>query len=140
MPILNMIATGLTGSTSVTGIHQLLRNKKNTPRVDLLGAQGLKKLFYKRAKLPNKQAYWGSLAGDMIFNSFYYSLLTKVKKPVSTGLIMGLAIGVITMLSPEWLGLDKKFVQSSQKQKYLTIGYYTGAGLLAGILAKFIKK
>lgn len=140
MKAIELLTTGLAGSGALTGLNQALRNKKNTPRVDLLGEQAIIKFFNKGKKLNRKQTYYGSLAGDLLFNSVYYSLIAKAKNPVTTGAIMGLSAGLLTLAAPKMLGLSKKYVKSSTEKKYLAVSYYTFGGIMAGLAAKMAKK
>ena len=139
MNALKLITTGLAGSSSVTGLHQALRNIKGTPRVDLLGEQAIIKIFGDKLKKKKKQPYYASLAGDLAINSLYYSIIAKAKNPVLTGLIMGIVAGIVAILTPNFMGLSKKYVKSTDKKKYMTIGYYTFAGIVAGLTATTIK-
>ncbi len=139
METLKAVATGLAGSTALTGLHQSLRHKKGTPRVDLLGEQAVLKFMGGRSKLNKNQSYYGSLAADIFSNSIYYGTIASAKSPVFRGLVMGLLAGYMAVISPELLGLKKKYVKSTQKKKYMTIGYYTFAGLVAGLTAKLLK-
>lgn len=139
METIKYIATGLAGSTALTGLHQSLRHTQGAPRVDLLGQQAVKK-YLGDGKLTDKQAYYGSLAGDVISNSIYYSIIAKSKRPVLTGALMGAAAGALAVFGPDLLNLNKQYTQSSDKKKYMTVGYYTFAGIVAGFTAKLLKR
>jgi hypothetical protein len=139
MDILKSLTTGLVGSTALTGLHQSLRNAKGSPRVDLLGEQAVRKYFKNGSKLNKNQAYYGALAGDIFSNSIYYGLIAGAKRPVLTGLIMGVAAGYLAVLTPGLFGLSKRYVKSTKKKKYMTIGYYAFGGLVAGIAARMMK-
>lgn len=141
MSIIKYIVTGLAGSTALTGVHQTLRNVKGTPRVDLLGEQALQKaLSNGEPHLDHKTAYYGSLAGDILSNSLFYSTIVKAKSPVLTGAIVGTAIGMTTLISPDLFGLNKDYVKSSKTKALTTVGYYVLGGIAAGITARLIKK
>jgi len=140
MNALKLVATGLAGSSSLTGVHQSLRNKKSTPRVDLLGQQALKKIFGIQSKKKEEETYWGSLAGDLLFNTAYYSIVAKSKRPVLTGTLLGLGAGVMALVAPDFMNLDKKYVKKSSKQKWITVAYYTLGGVVAGFVANAVKK
>lgn len=140
MNALQLVATGLAGSTSLTGVHQSLRNKKSTPRVDLLGQQALRKIFGIQSNKKEKETYWGSLAGDLLFNTAYYSIVAKSKRPVMTGTFLGLGAGIMALLAPNFMNLDKKNVKKDSKQKWITVGYYTLGGVVAGLVAHAVRK
>lgn len=135
------VVTGLAGSAALTGIHEALKHKKDTPRVDKLGAEAIVKVIGDGENRPSDdKLYWGSIAGDILSNSILYSGVAKAKNPIGAGLLMGIGIGVTTLVSPNILGLKKKYVQSSKKKMWITIGYYLFGGLMAGITAKLLKK
>lgn len=140
MNALKSLTAGLTGSAALTGLHQVLRDVKNAPRVDLLGEQAVVKYFGKNVKMNRDQAYYGALAGDLVSNTLYYSIIAKSKRPVLTGLVMGVAAGYLATLMPGLLGLKKKYVNSNPKKKYMTIGYYAFGGLVAGLASKMVGK
>lgn len=141
MNILNLIATGFAGSSALTGLHQILRNMEGAPRVDLLGKQAIEKaLGDDKANFSDKSLYWSSIAGDILSNSAFYSIIARAKNPVFTGAIVGAVIGVMTLVSPNILNLDKDLVKSSDTKKYITIGYYIFGGIVAGLMASTIKR
>ncbi|MGK7390716.1 MAG: hypothetical protein ACNS60_10200 [Candidatus Cyclobacteriaceae bacterium M2_1C_046] len=141
MNVADYVITGLAGSTALTGVHQALKDRKNTPRVDLLGEQVLLKLKGDRkAEHDNKKLYYGTLAGDLISNTIYYGVIAKSKRPILTGALMGAAAGVMTVFSPQLFGLNKRYVQTSDTKKALTVGYYLLGGLAAGITTKIFKR
>lgn len=139
MNTLKSVATGIAGSTALTGLHQSLRHTKGAPRVDLLGEQAVVKFFKNGSKLSKNQAYYGALAGDILSNSIYFGTIANAKRPVFKGIVMGLLAGYLAVQGPNLFGLNKKYVKSTSKKKYMTIGYYTFAGLVAGLTAKILK-
>lgn len=141
MDFIKYLATGLAGSTALTGLHQMLRNNDNTPNVDLLGKQALKKMMNGSSeKYSENTLYWSTMAGDIISNSLCYSIILKAKNPVFTGLLVGTVYGICTLFLPDILGLNKSFVKSTDKKAYMTVSYYAFGGLTAGIIAKALKE
>lgn len=140
MKLIKFIATGLAGSTALTGLHQAFKNSFNTPRVDLLGKQAVEKMLgSKAAKYSNVKLYWSTLAGDIISNSLCYGIIAKAKNPVLTGTLVGTLYGTGTLLLPDVLGLNKGYVRSSGKKASMTVCYYAFGGLVAGIIATLMK-
>lgn len=141
MELIKYIVTGLAGSTALTGLHQSLKDNNNTPRVDLLGKQAVEKMLGdKKDDYSDSTLYNMTLAGDILGNSIFYGIIGRAKNPVSTGLLVGLAYGVSTLLLPEVLGLNKNYVKSTRQKSLMTVGYYTFGGLVAGITARMVRK
>ena len=129
----NLLA-GLGGAIVLTLLHESLKNKNsNMPRIDLVGEEAIQKtLGYFGNKIDSKDTlYKAALAGDLISNASYYSMIGNSpndiwKKAVSLGLIAG--IGAVAV--PKHIGLDEEPVARNTQVKVLTVGYY-----LAGALA-----
>lgn len=140
MSKLHNILAGLGGAIALNILHETLKNKgSKMPRVDLLGEEALQKtLHYFGTGINNDTALYGAtLAGDVVSNALYYSLIgVGDKNHIGTrALAYGLAAGVGAITLPEPLGLDPEPVTKSTKTKVLTIGYYlAGALVTAGIL------
>ncbi|MGK7392644.1 MAG: hypothetical protein ACNS60_19980 [Candidatus Cyclobacteriaceae bacterium M2_1C_046] len=140
MDFIKLIATGLAGSTALTGLHQALLGMDEAPRVDLLGKEALEKVAGNgKSGISQSTFYWGSIAGDILSNSAFYSIIAKAKNPIFTGALVGGVIGAFTLISPNLFGLNKDFVRSSEKKKYITLGYYIFGGIAAGFMAKMMK-
>lgn len=140
MDTLKFLATGLAGSTALTGIHQALRHTKGAPRVDLLGEQAVRKIAGNKSNLSHNQAYYSALAGDIVTNSLYYSIIAQSKRPILTGVLLGAAAGAMAVFAPDILGLNKDYVRSDNRKMAMTAGYYTAAGLIAGVAAKLLQR
>lgn len=139
MKTLNLIA-GLGGAIVLTALHESLKNvDKNMPRIDLVGEEALQKtteLFGVKISNPNT-LYKATLAGDLMSNAAYFSLIAGNRKDLwtraaSSGLLAGL--GAIAL--PKEIGLNEEPVNKSFKTKVLTISYYmAGAFATAAILS-----
>lgn len=141
MDLIKLITTGLAGSTALTGLHEALKNMNGTPRVDLLGKEALEKVFGNgESRISENTLYWGSIAGDLLSNSAFYSIIAKAKNPMFTGAIIGGVVGTFTLVSPNLFGLNKNHVRSTETKKYITLGYYIFGGLAAGFVAKMMKE
>lgn len=141
MKLIKYIATGLAGSTALTGLHQALKDKNDTPRVDLLGKQAVEKMLGdKKNDYSEKTLYWGTMGGDIISNGACYSFIAKAKNPILTGAVVGAVYGTGTVVLPQFFGLKEDYVRSSDKKALMTVGYYAFGGLVAGIIAKILKR
>ena len=140
----NLLA-GLGGAIVLTVLNESLKNLDNKmPRIDLIGEQALQKTSaFLGAEITNKNTlYKSTLAGDLLSNAAYFSLIAGKRKDLwkraaSSGFLAGL--GAISL--PSKMGLNDKPVTKSLTTKSLTIGYYmAGAFATAAILSLMEKK
>lgn len=140
----NLLA-GLGGAVALNILHESLKYKTDyMPRIDLLGAEALQKSlhFFGTGINDEDTLYNATLAGDIISNTLYYSLIgTGSRKHVWTrAMVYGLSAGIGAITLPEYLGLDPEPVTKSQKTKALTIAYYLAGAIVTGCTIKAIDK
>jgi hypothetical protein len=139
------LAAGLGGAIALNLLHESLKKKdKDMPRVDLLGEDALQKtLRYFGTEITNPDTlYKATLAGDVISNTMYYSMIGKGSPEhiFIRAVVFGITAGVGAVTLPEPMGLDDKPVTKSQKTKALTVGYYLAGALVTGLILKAINK
>jgi len=142
--IQNVLA-GLGGAIALNILHESLKHKsENMPRVDLVGEEALQKsLNYFGSSIDNEATlYNATLAGDVISNALYYSLIgAGSKKHIWTrAVVYGLAGGIGAVTLPEPLGLKPQPVTKTQKTKVLTIAYYLAGAIATGCIIKALIK
>jgi len=140
----NLIA-GLAGSIALNLLHEGLKKTSNdVPRVDLLGEDALQKtLKYFGGKMENQEnLYKATLAGDIIGNTLYYSLIGagNQKNIWPKALFMGLSAGIGAVSLPEPMGLDPDPVTKDNQVKVLTVGYYLFGAVVTGLVLHAMKK
>ena len=140
------LAGGLAGAVTLNLVHELYRQiDPDAPKVHLLGEEALVKML-KAANLPlpsnENELYKWTLAGDILSNTVYYSLIGAAKKKnlVKSGLILGFAAGLGAVFMPEKLGLNDAPTTRTTVTKLLTVLWYTLGGLTAGSVMKFLRK
>ena len=141
--ISNLIA-GLSGAVALNVLHESIKNKRSTPRIDQLGEQALQKTvrYFGGNITDSDQLYTVTLAGDLVSNTIYYSWIASSKtsfiwpKAMAMGLLAG--FGAITL--PEHLGLNPKAVTKTERVKIMTIGYYVFGALVAATVATALRK
>lgn len=140
------ILAGLAGAVALNILHESLKKScDDMPRIDLLGEEALQKTlkhFGKEINNENK-LYTATLAGDIISNATYYSLIGygRPKYLWTRAITLGITAGVGAVVLPKPLGLDPDPVARSPKVKALTIAYYlAGALVTASILNATAKK
>ena len=147
MKLLSSLAGGLAGAITVTIIHEALRKTRpDAPRLDETGKDITNKLVQKmgRAPLTDKQAYAGSLVGELLANTIYFSLAgSKVKHAFKTGSVLGLTAGLSAISVPQKLGLNGSMngshTEMAKSRKWLTVGLYLAGGLVSAAVAKWLE-
>lgn len=136
--LINLVA-GLSGAIALNLLHETLKKKNNSmPRVDLLGEDALQKtLHYFGGHIDQKDdLYKATLAGDVIGNTLYYSLIgaggTKNIWPKAIALGLSAGIGAVTL--PEPMGLDPEPVNKNDQVRLLTVGYYLFGAIITGLV------
>lgn len=146
MKLTTALAGGLAGAVTLNLIHESYRKiDEDAPKIHLIGEEALLKML-KSASLPlpkNRDAlYKWTLAGDIISNAAYYSLIAvgKNKNLWKRGLILGLTAGVGGVLMPKKMGLNNAPTDRTLETKVLTVLWYTLGGLAAAGVMKVLKK
>ncbi|MEQ7802166.1 hypothetical protein ABDJ41_20390 [Pedobacter sp. ASV1-7] len=145
MSKLKNLFAGLAGSIALNVLHESLKKKSpDMPRVDILGEDALQKaLHYFGAHIQSKEnLYQATLAGDIIGNTLYYSLIgagnPKYLWPKVA--MMGLSAGIGAVSLPQPMGLDPQPVAKNNQVKTLTIGYYLLGAVVTGLVLVLMKK
>lgn len=130
---------GLGGAIVLNLLHESLKKKAiDSPRIDLVGEEALQKtLGFFGTKIENKDTlYKATLAGDVISNATYYSMIGNSTENVwGKAISLGLVAGIGAVVIPKEIGLDEKPVAKNNQVKALTVGYYlVGALATAAIL------
>ena len=142
--IKNLIA-GFAGAVALNILHETLKHKsKNVPRIDLLGENALQKtLGFFGESIGNKDTlYKATLAGDIVSNTIYYSMIGagEAKYIWPKALFLGLSAGVCAVKLPEPMGLNSRPVTKSDQVKALTVGYYIFGALVTALVLKKLNK
>ncbi len=133
---LTAIGSGLAGALALTAIHETARQQIATaPRMDMLGMQAIENGFrsLKAQPPPGKSLYEMALAGDLVSNALYYSMVAQGKPQgaLLRGAMLGLAAGLGAVALPKPLGLQPQINRTSATHA-MTIGWYLLGGLVAG--------
>lgn len=139
----NLIA-GLAGAAALNILHESLKKKgSDMPRVDLLGEEALQKTInYFGGNIDHdKTLYEATLAGDIIGNTIYYSLIGigNAKYLWPKVAMMGLSAGIGAITLPKPMGLDQEPVAKNDQVKILTFGYYLAGAVVTGLVLNMLK-
>ena len=145
MKAITNIAGGLAGAVALNILHESVKHlDHNAPRVDLVGEEALTKIAESVDIEPPKgnMLYAATLAGDVLSNALYYSLIGvgKKKNLLLRGAGYGLAagIGALTLTKP--MGLSDAPVTRTDKTKILTVVWYLFGGLVTAVAIKELRK
>ena len=141
---INNLFAGLAGAVALNVLHNALKNKPDTPRIDFLGEQALQKTVrcFGGNITDTDKLYEATLAGDIVSNTIYYSLIASAKPGYiwPKAVTMGLIAGIAAVKLPEPLGLNPKPVAKTDQKKALTIGYYVFGALVTALIASALKR
>ncbi|MBA2353716.1 MAG: hypothetical protein H0V80_03500 [Acidobacteria bacterium] len=133
MPGSALIA-GAAGAVALTTVHQLgCRAFADAPRMDVLGMRAMVRL--RRAagiEVPDHATlYRQTLAGDLLSNAAYYSLVGIGSREGrwARGAALGVAAGIGALVLPRRLGLGDPPASGSVRNRWLTIAWYAIGGL-----------
>lgn len=139
MKILPALFSGLAGASALTLLHQTIRQiSPDAPRMDVLGMRAIAKGFRQAGEElpPRQQLYRGAMAGDLVANSFYYSLVGTGPKAFPRGALLGLTAGIGAVVLPGPLGLGTRPSGRSARTAAMALGIYLVGGLVAGAVSQ----
>jgi hypothetical protein len=145
MSITHALLSGAAGALSLTAVHQTARSvTAAAPRMDLLGMRALARIFRAvDASPPSRDSlYRLTLAGDLVSNTLYYSLVDVGEEggEWKRGTLLGLAAGVGTVVLPPLLGLGSAPSRRTTETAVMAVAWYTLGGLAAAGAARWLKR
>lgn len=143
MKLLHSLTAGFAGAIALNVLHETMRRLRpaDAPRMDVLGERGLRKLLAAtHAPQPDDDtAFALTMAGDLVSNGLYYSLVGGGPHTLARGLGLGLAAGIGGVLLPGPLGLGEAPSNRTPQTKLMTVAWYTVGGLVAGAIAEALR-
>ncbi|RTQ53579.1 hypothetical protein EJV47_02220 [Hymenobacter gummosus] len=134
------LVSGLSGAIVLTLVHQAAKElTPDAPRMDVLGVRGLRKLLAAaKAPQPDAQtAYDITMAGDLLTNGLYYSLVGSGPDAWWRGAALGVAAGVGGVVLPGPLGLGDGPSNRTPQTQLMTVAWYTLGGLVAAGVSRW---
>lgn len=128
------LAAGAVGAVTLTTIHQLARRvSSDAPRMDVVGGRAIEQGMLAAGTEPpqgRRLERW-ALAGDLLANSAYYSLVACGTEPSvwRRATTLGLAAGAGALVLPRRMGLGDPPRSSSVKNQIMTVAWYLLGGL-----------
>jgi hypothetical protein len=127
---------GVAGAGALTLVHQVARAMTpDAPRMDVLGMRALRGAYRQLGVGPGSDQALErqALAGDMVANSAYYSLVGVGSRESVwlRGLALGLVAGLGAVMLPKPLGLGDPPNAHLPSTQLMTIAWYLLGGLTA---------
>ena len=142
--LLPSLTAGLAGAVALTLLHETARRlrSKDAPRMDMLGVRGLRKLIGKAdAPQPDDHPLFNlTMAGDVLSNGLYYTMVGSGRHAVRRGLLLGLTAGVGGVVLPGPMDLGTAPTNRTTQTRAMTVTWYTVGGLVAGAVARALRK
>lgn len=133
--MLKALGSGLAGALTLTLVHETARRlRDDAPRLDVLGMRAVaKSLKAADVEPPPIELHDLALAGDILSNSLYYSLVGfgRRKDAWVCGAALGLAAGIGAVSLPVRLGLGHQPTENPPATQLMTIAWYVAGGLAA---------
>lgn len=138
MSLTKSVASGLAGACALTLIHESARQVfADAPRADILGMRAIARSLrgVGAEPPPERELYAITLAGDIVSNSLYYSLVGvgRRERALTRGALLGFAAGVGAVALPEPLGLGGEPTARTNATKAMTVAWYLAGGLAAAV-------
>ncbi|WP_029215335.1 hypothetical protein [Kallotenue papyrolyticum] len=134
------LLSGAAGALSLNLIHETARHTlPHAPQVQALGMRALAKTFRAAGERPphRDRLYWLTLAGDLLANGLYYSLVAadEPRRIWRRGLLLGTAAGMGAVFLPQPMGLGRQPGAKAPLTQLLTVLWYLSGGLVAAAVA-----
>jgi hypothetical protein len=145
MKALQALASGLAGACVLTLFHQAAQKMTDkAPRADVLGMRALNKAIRKAdwQSPPDDQLYKWALAGDMVANSAYYSLVNVGSEDRTwfRGALLGLGAGLGALALPGPMGLGSRPTNRTRATQAMTVAWYLLGGLAAAAASQALAR
>jgi hypothetical protein len=135
------IGGGLVGACALTALHESARRVlPHPPRMDILGMRSIAATAAAVGADPPRHLHAAALAGDLVSNALYYSLVGagRPETAVARGAALGLLAGVGAVLLPGPLGLGTAPSCRTPQTAAMTVAWYTAGGLAAGLACRLL--
>ena len=136
MTTLKAVASGAAGAVALNLVHETARQLvPEAPRVQRVAMRAIARpLRLVGRKPPDERTRYGmAMAGDLVGNTLYYSLvgLGGSRHQWARGAALGLVGGLMAVALPGPLGLGSGPVARSPARQAMTVGWYIIGGLAA---------
>ncbi len=136
MRVFKALGSGLVGASVLTLVHETARHYlPEAPRMDVLGMRAITRVMRDARLEPPEQdtLHTVTLAGDIVSNALYYSLLGLGSRQGvwRRGILLGLTAGIGALVLPGPLGLRTAPSNRTNATRAMTVAWYTAGALAA---------
>ncbi|BDG04022.1 hypothetical protein [Anaeromyxobacter oryzae] len=133
VPLGRTVLAGVAGAAAVTALNEVGRRVlRDAPRVELLGARGVRKLARRAGHRPDgRQAFWIALAAEVLTNGSWYALAAQARRPRRAAVWLGALAGAGAVLLPGALGIGTWPTRRTARTAALSFAWYLAGGLAA---------
>ena len=135
------LASGIAGALALTAIHEVGRRRiASAPRMDEVAMRLLRKVLPGEHRDP-KRLHQLALAGDLLSNSVYYSVIAApTRKATWTRAgVLGTAAGLCALFLPKRLGLGAPQNSHRRANQVMTVGWYLAGALATAFVATRVR-
>jgi hypothetical protein len=135
------LVSGAAGALALTAIHDFARRRVYyAPRMDVVAMRGLERTLpgnYHHSRRLHRLA----LAGDLVANSLYYSVVPGATTPATwmRAAVLGTVAGVGALVLPERMGLGEPPYSGYRMNQVMTIAWYLAGAAAAAMAATLMK-
>lgn len=132
--LMKALAAGFAGACALTILHEILRRSvPRAPRLDILGMRSIAKGMRMAGQQPPDRLHETALAGDLLANTAYYSLVGAAgsEKAMLTGSLLGVGAGLGAVLLPKPMGLGVGPSDRTVGTQAMAVSLYLTGGMLA---------
>jgi len=145
MRAIKNILGGLAGAIALNILHETVKRlDHDAPQINLVGEEAISNSMEAAGLEPptGDSLFVAALAGDLVSNALYYSLIGNGKKEniILRGAGYGLGAGLGALFLTEPLGLSDAPITKTDKTKALTVTWYVFGGLVAALAIKALRK
>jgi hypothetical protein len=136
------LASGVVGALALTAIHEVGRRRiASAPRMDEVAMRVLRKILPGEHRDP-KRLHQLALAGDLLSNSVYYSVIAApTRKATWTRAgVLGTAAGLCALFLPARMGLGAPQNSHRRANQFMTVGWYLAGALAAAFVATRVRE
>ena len=138
------LIAGACGAVALTAVHQLARRiTDDAPRMDAVGERAIARTVQAAGGTPPTEPalYRWALAGDLVANSAYYSLVAcgRDAHMWRRAVAMGLAAGAGALVLPRRIGLGDPPRSHHLPNQIMTVAWYVIGGLAAACAGRALK-
>ena len=138
------LLAGIAGALALTAVHQLARRvTANAPRMDVLGERAVNATSEALGRRPPSEpaAYRLALAGDLLANTVYYSMIAcgREARLWTRAVTLGVGAGVGALVLPQRIGLGIPPRSWDRSNQAMTVGWYLIGALTTACTAECLR-